>query len=62
MPLIENEDYVLESSDDEHETNRLRVGDTVMVASRTWANMNKPGGAGRISKIQGTFRSRSQFY
>lgn len=47
--MIENEDYVLESSDEEEKG--LKIGDTVMVVARTWANMNKLGGAGRISKI-----------
>ena len=30
---------------------RICIGDTVMVDSRTWPGMNKPGGIGRVSGI-----------
>lgn len=35
----------------EEEIDHLEVGDTVMVAQRTWPGVNKLGGAGRISKV-----------
>jgi hypothetical protein len=35
----------------EEDSDRLKKGDTVDVMSRTWPGMNKPGGAGRIWKV-----------
>lgn len=46
---MESLDYVDSASDTEKDN--FKVGDTVIVESRTWPGMNKLGGAGRISTI-----------